>query len=64
MDIKNLSIADLKAAFDFVTIDLQSLKAKAVKDKISVEQIPDYAAVKALENKLHDELLNITRGLL
>lgn len=64
MNINELSISDLKAAFDFVTIDLHDLKEKAKKERVGVEQIPAYAEVKAIENKLYNELLNRTRGLL
>lgn len=64
MEIEKLSIADLKAAFDFVTYDLKDLKKKAEEKKISPEQIPAYNEVKKIESDLYNRLLNITRGLI
>lgn len=58
-----MSIADLKAAYDFVLIDLKDLKEKAKKEGISVEVIPAYPEVEKLENILYHELLNRTRLL-
>jgi len=63
MEIENLSIADLKAALDFVTEDLKELEKKAEKEKISPDKIPAYSEVKKVENDLYHRLLNITRGL-
>ncbi|MEO6175358.1 MAG: hypothetical protein ABIP27_09435 [Flavobacterium circumlabens] len=63
MKIKDLSIADLKAAYDFVLIDLKDLEAKAKKEGISADRIPAYREVKDIENRLYHQLLNITRDL-
>lgn len=63
MEIEKLSIADLKAALDFVTDDLKELEKKAEKEKISLDKIPAYQEVKKTENDLYDRLLNITRSL-
>ena len=64
MEIEKLSLADLKAAFDFVTIDLNDLRQTAEKERINPEQIPAYNEVKIIENKLYHRLLDITRNLI
>ena len=63
MEIKELSIADIKSAYDFVLINLEELRERAKKDNIPVETIPIYKEVKSLEAKLWDELLNRTHSL-
>jgi hypothetical protein len=63
MEIEKLTIADLKASYDFVIIDLKELESKAEEENISAEQIPAYKEVKEVENKLYHELLNRTRKL-
>lgn len=63
MKIKDLSISDLKAAYDFVLLDLSELEQSAKDKKISTSQIPAYAEVKKMENDLFSELLNRTRML-
>jgi hypothetical protein len=63
MKIKDLSISDLKAAYDFVLLDLKELEESAKREKVLVEKIPAYSEVREVENKLWHELLNITRLL-
>lgn len=63
MKIKELSISDLKAAYDFVLLDLKDLEESAKREKVSVEKIPAFSEVKEMENKLWHELLNKTRML-
>jgi len=63
MEIKNLSIADLKSAYDFVIMDLEELDESATRKNIPVETIPAYREVKLVEEKLWNELLNRTRFL-
>lgn len=63
MKIKNLSISDLKAAYDFVLLDLNDLEESAKRENVPVEKIPAYSEVKEVENKLWHALLNITRML-
>lgn len=63
MNINDLSIADLKAAYDFVLLDIDELEQKANSENISFERIPAYKEVKVVENKLWTELLNRTRLL-
>ena len=63
MEIEKLSIADLKAAWDFVKEDLTELENKAKKEKVSTDKIPAYVEVKAMEDKLYHKLLNLTRQL-
>lgn len=63
MKIKDLSISDLKAAYDFVLLDLSELEQSAKDKKISISQIPAYAGVKKMENDLFSELINRTRML-
>lgn len=61
--IENLCLADLKAAYDFVLIDLKELEEKAKKEGVSVDKIGAYSEVVNLEGKLFDALLNKTRNL-
>jgi len=63
MEIEKLSIADLKAAFDFVTLDLKDLEQAAEREEINPEKIPAYNEVKKTANDLYHRLLNITRSL-
>jgi hypothetical protein len=63
MEIDKLSIADLKAALDFVKNDLNELEKKALKEKINLNKIPAYNEVQETENKLYHRLLHITRSL-
>ncbi len=63
MKIKELSISELKAAYDFVLLDLKDLEESAKREKVPVEKIPAYSEVKEVENKLWHELLNKTRLL-
>lgn len=63
MKIKELSIAELKAAYDFILIDLADLKKGAEKSKANVEEIPAYNEVKEMESIIYHELLNRTRNL-
>lgn len=58
-----MPLADLKAAYDFVLIDLNDLETKAKSEKINPEKIPAYKEVKEVENILYHELLNRTRGI-
>jgi hypothetical protein len=59
--IDELSISDLKAAYDFVIIDLANLKESAKSKGIQPESIPAFSEVKELEDKLYSKLLTITR---
>ena len=63
MKIEELSISDLKSAYDFVLIDMQELEKSAKEKGVSVSKIPAYEELKELENKLFHKLLNIVRGL-
>lgn len=63
MKIKDLSISDLKAAYDFVLLDLKDLEESAKRENVSANSIPAYSEVKEVESKLWNELLNRTRGL-
>ncbi|OXG05076.1 hypothetical protein BC749_10967 [Flavobacterium araucananum] len=63
MKIEDLSITELKAAYDFVLIDLKDLEAAAKDKGLSVDRIPAYREVKDIENRLYHKLLNITRDL-
>lgn len=63
MKIKDLSLSDLKAAYDFVLLDLKDLENDAEREKLSPNQIPAYPEVKQMEDKLWHELLNRTRDL-
>ncbi|MDU1892786.1 MAG: hypothetical protein E6767_19060 [Dysgonomonas sp.] len=58
-----LSIADLKAALDFVREDIDQMELKAHEEGIKPEVIPAYSEVRETEFKLHTRLLNITRRL-
>lgn len=63
MKIEKLSIADLKAAYDFVLIDLKNLEDTVKQKGVSAQDIPAYSEVKEMENLLYNELLNNTRNL-
>ena len=63
MEIEKLSIADWKAAWDFVKEDLKELEKAAKKENVSTDKIPAYKEVKEMEDKLYHKLLNITRQL-
>ena len=63
MKIKELSIADLKAAYDFVLIDLKELEDEAKEKGVQAEKFGAYNEVKKMENDLYQELLNKTRML-
>ena len=63
MKIKELSISDLKASYDFVLLDLSELEQSAKDKGISTSEIPAYSEVKKIENDLFTELLNRTRML-
>jgi hypothetical protein len=61
--IKDLSIADLKAAYDFVRMDLKDLEEKAKEENISPSKIGAYNEVRKVEFDLYNRLLNVTRDL-
>lgn len=61
--IKNMSLADLKAAFDFTECDMNDLRSAAENEGIAVEKIPAYSEVIEVHGVLWNELLSRTRGL-
>lgn len=63
MEIEKLSIADLKASWDFVKEDLKEFHEKSIKENISIEKNQTYNEIKIIENKLYHQLLNLTRNL-
>jgi len=63
MRIDELSISDLKSAYDFVLIDIKELKESAKEKGISENKIPAFSELKELENKLFHKLLNTVRDL-
>ncbi len=63
MKIADINLSDLKAAFDFVRLDITDLVLAAKEKKVPIEKIPAYEEVKEVEHKLYHELLNRTRGL-
>jgi len=58
MNINGLSIADLKASFDFINIHIEELKKKATKEKQELVEIIAYKEAKKIEHELYNELLN------
>ena len=58
-----MTIADLKAAYDFTIIDLSNLEKKAVEKSINPDKIEAYNEVKEVEFKLYNELLNRVRNI-
>jgi hypothetical protein len=60
---EDLSIADLKAAWDFVKIDLKDLEQKVKEKNINPSRIGAYDEVKKIESELYHELLERTRNL-
>ncbi len=63
MITKELSIADLKAAFDFALIELDNLLKKAKDENISPDRIPAFNEIKKVELLLRNELSNRTRSI-
>ena len=63
MKMKDLSIADLKAAYDFVLIDLSQMESTAKIWNNSPERIPAYNEVKRMEDAMWGELMERTRLL-
>jgi hypothetical protein len=63
-DFDKMSLADLKAAYDFVREDAKDLEEAAGKNGVKPEKIPAYPEVKKVENALYHVLLNRTRDLL
>lgn len=63
MKIEELTMADLKAAYDFILEDLKMLEETAKEKGIQPHEIGAYDEVKQVENKVYHELLNRTRGL-
>ncbi len=63
MKIEELTMADLKAAYDFILEDIKMLEETAKEKGIHPQKIDAYDEVKSLENKVYHELLNRTRGL-
>lgn len=63
MKINELTIADLKASYDFLKMDIKALISTAKENNISPSEIPAYDELKELEFKLHHQLLNKVRFL-
>ena len=63
MKVKDLSLADLKAAYDFILIELTDFELKAKDKNVKPEKIPTYLELKEVESILYDELLNRTNKL-
>jgi hypothetical protein len=60
---EDMSIADLKAAYDFIREDIKNIEAEAGSKKIPLEKVHDYQIIKSLETSLYHTLLNKTRDL-
>lgn len=58
MKIAELSITDLKAAYDFTELYLKKLEKQAVKIGTIVREDPPYKKIKSLKDKLYSELAN------
>lgn len=58
MNIKDLSITDLKASLDFTRELLNDLKKKAKEEKINIDDIPAYQDYNILEDRLYNALIN------
>lgn len=63
MNIKELSLADLKASLDFTKLFLKEMKEKAKDENIKISEIGAYKETIELEEKLYSELLNRVRFL-
>lgn len=61
--IKDMSLADLKAAYDFTECDMNDLRSAADNAGMAVEEVPAYSDVIEVQGLLWNELLNRTRGL-
>ena len=62
-DLDKMSLADLKAAYDFVREDVKQLEDDAERGKTKPENYPAYKEATSVETALHNVLLNKTRGL-
>jgi hypothetical protein len=58
MNIKDLSITDLKASLDFTREFLNDMKKKAKEEKINADDIPAYRDYNILEDRLYNALIN------
>lgn len=63
MNIKDLTISDLKSALDFTRSFIEEMKIKAKEEKIKVYEIAAYQETIQLEEKLYSELSNKVRLL-
>ncbi len=63
VSIKDLSIANLKAAYDFLLEEAEYLESYANEKKIAVKDIPAYKEIKAIYSNVYNELLNRVRSL-
>lgn len=60
-NIEDLSIADLKAAYDFTELDLKQLREAY--GEVPLFSIPRYKEIMEVKENLFDELQNRTRNL-
>lgn len=58
--IIDLTIVDLKAAFEFNQVIIEECKEKARNGSINPENIPAYNEARNRENRIYNELLNRT----
>lgn len=58
MDFTKMTIADLKAAYDFSKGMIEECLTKAKKEGVPVEKVPVYKDWVEIEGKLYDELNN------
>nr|WP_315162830.1 hypothetical protein [uncultured Flavobacterium sp.] len=63
MNIKDLSISDLKSALDFTRSFIEEMKIKAKEEKIKIYEIGAYQETVQLEEKLYSELSKKVRFL-
>lgn len=61
--IRELSISDLKASYDFINIELEDLKITAEEKHIAKEEITIYNEISKLRESIYEELQNRIRFL-
>ena len=62
-NLDNMSLADLKAAYDFACEETKQMEEDAKKVNIKPEKIPSYQEVKSLQYALYHILLTKSKDL-
>jgi len=63
MKINEMSIADLKASYDFTVLHFKKIKDEAGKVGSVSKELPLHKEMKTLKNKLYSELVTRVRAI-